>query len=250
MASGTYDVQMTYNDSDGTNVPNPQTDTDIVLASISCTTTVSASGNLQPAIDASSDGDTICVEEATYSENITFSDPKNITVIATGAVASTIIQGGAFNTPVVTFSNAAIDSTTVLEGVTVDNSQSGGNEGNGGVRITSGAAPTIKNSTIKGNDLLPWSTSGAGIYINGGGATIDNCIIGDSVSPNKAKFGAGIYILNSAFDITITDTIIKNNTTGTSGELGGGIYHTGSGTLTIDGGSVESNYAHKGGGGI
>ena len=107
--------------------------------------------------------------------------------------------------------NAAIDNTTVLEGFTIDNNFTGGNDGNGNIKIMNGAAPKIKNCIIKGKDLTTWGAVGAGIYINGGGATIDTCIIGDAATPNKARYGAGMYI-NTSLDVTVTDTDIISNT--------------------------------------
>ena len=98
---------------------------------------------------------------------------------------------------------------------TIDNkrttSDGGSNDGNGGINVRSNAEPTIKNSIIKGNDLTLWNRTGAGIYINGGGATIESCTIGDSSNPNKAANGAGIYVTASGAWVTVGNSTISSN---------------------------------------
>ncbi|MCB2181050.1 MAG: hypothetical protein KQH63_03365 [Desulfobulbaceae bacterium] len=221
------------------------------------------------------DGDTLLVSADTYSENINF-DGKDITIQSAGGAASTIIEGDGSNAPVVAFGSAETASA-VLDGFTINNqNDSGANHGNGGIKITASATPTIKNSILKGNDLSAWSADGAGIYISGGGVTVESCTIGVSGTPNIARYGAGIYAINSILDVTITGSTITynqgvnagggiymSNMTGTnsitntslsnndvSNDAGGGIYMMNMATAntTISGCTIDDNTASKGAG--
>ncbi|MCF6283337.1 MAG: hypothetical protein L3J28_14230 [Candidatus Polarisedimenticolaceae bacterium] len=173
---------------------------------------------IQLAIDAATTGQTITVSDGTYNENINFSG-KEITVQSENGAATTFIKGTTWytNAAVVKFITGET-AATVLDGFTLDNTTSASETR--GITIVN-ATPTIKNCIIDSNEAL---------Y-------------------NSPGFGGGMH-LSGTGGATITATTISNNTTGTSGEQGGGIYHAGSGLLSITGGSVESNYAYKGGAGI
>jgi CSLREA domain-containing protein len=174
---------------------------------------------ISAAITAASSSDTITVSAGTWNENIDFGG-KNITIQSASGAASTFIRGttGYNNNPVVKFVSGET-SSAVLDGFTIDNNTSNASDTRG-ITITD-SSPTIQNCIIENNEAY-YATPG---------------------------YGAGIKITGTG-GATIIDTIIRNNTTGTSGEKAGGIYHTGSGLLSITGGSIESNFAYKGGGGI
>jgi len=167
---------------------------------------------ISAAITAANNGDTISVSAGTYSENINFTG-KDITIQSVSGAASTTIQGSASNSAVVTFSGGET-AAAILDGFTIDNQ--GANTDTRGIYITSGS-PTIKNSIIDSNTA-------------------------------NYRNGAGVYITGSS-GATFIDTDITNNT-GSNNEMGGGIHQAGTGTLSITGGSISSNFAYKGGGGI
>ncbi len=246
LASGTYDVRMTYNDADGVNGTNPQTVTGIALASLSCTVTVSSGGSIQTAITNAGNGDTVCVNEGTYSENLTFdfTPDKNITVIATGAAASTKIQGTGTNAAVVTFSDAGTTTSTVFEGFTIDN-QATGNISRG-ISITNGASPSINNSIVEGHSLN--NNSGGGVYISGGSPIFTDTVIRNNAANNTPAVGGGIYSLNAS--PTFEGCLIQSNSTSNGGVGGGGLYIE-NGSPIINNSTISSNSAgNRSGGGL
>lgn len=269
-----YDVRMTYNDANGVTGANPQTVSGISVP-VTPLLVPSQYSTIQAAIDASVSGDIINVSDGTYAENINFNS-KNVTVKSVNGAASTSIVGSGSNAPVVTFNNSALTSTTVLDGFKIDNSASA-NTLSRAIYIGGNAAPTIKNCVVEGNNVTSSSIDGAGVYINGGSAAIENStlggnasnqntcrygcglyatalsapltITGSAISQNSGVSGAGVYLLsNGAQTTTISSSTITNNTTTQSG---GGIYNNGS-KLTISGSTVSSNTtaANMHGGGI
>ncbi|MCB2181051.1 MAG: right-handed parallel beta-helix repeat-containing protein [Desulfobulbaceae bacterium] len=212
--------------------------------------TVCASGadftSIQTAIDdgGTSSGDYIRVCNGTYSENINFNG-KNVIVYSMNGAAATTIQGSGANSPVLTFSNGETASA-VLDGFTIDNQNSGG-AGAYGIKITSSSAPTIKNSVIKGN--VPASyVNGAGIYIDGGAATIEDCTIGDATDQNQCRYGSAIYAINGGDDLTVTGSTLLSNV---AANEGGAIYLSGrTSTTTLTDTTVSGNSAGQHGGAI
>ncbi|OGR01507.1 MAG: hypothetical protein A2511_02610 [Deltaproteobacteria bacterium RIFOXYD12_FULL_50_9] len=95
-----------------------------------------------------SSGDFIQVSDATYSENINFNG-KNVNVFKKSGAGVTTIQGSGSNSAVVTFNNNETASA-ILDGFTLNNS--GTSSATRGILITGGAAPTIKNTIITGNN--------------------------------------------------------------------------------------------------
>jgi small neutral amino acid transporter SnatA (MarC family) len=203
-------------------------------------------------IDSASvlNGDNLLVSADTYSENINF-DGKNITIQSKMGAASTIIQGDGTNNPVVKFITAET-STAVLDGFTIDN-QAAGNTLTRGIYI-SGASPTIKNSTIQGNNTPNTTDGGGGVYVDNSSPSFDNVTIRANTSLNRS--GCGMYIKGAAGGATITNSTIGGTAAGdgnlcTNGS-GGGIYYTESttGTLLISNSNIQYNQGNANGGGI
>lgn len=127
---------------------------------------------------------------------------------------------------------------------------------------SSSKSHTIKGSTISGNKVgYEYSSSssysaGGGIYMAGGafslGITEDSKIL-----DNQAYYGGGIFVnsTSTATAVTIKDTRIQENrgvgVSYSGSGYGGGIYFTGSGSLTLlDGVEIIKNNAKTQGGGI
>jgi len=228
--------------------------------------------SIQTAIRGSYDGDIVSVSNGTYSENLDFQG-KEITVESANGAASATIQGDGSNNPVVKFSSAEL-STSLLDGFTIDN-QGWGGTATKGISIGSNSDPTIQNCIIEGNDIAGGGQNGAGIYINGGTATIESTTIGTSSKPNTtggnggaisatalsgplsisnctityntaATSGGALYLTSTGQTTTITDTTISNNQV--TGNHGGAIYSTG--PVTISGGTITNNSAGLEGGAI
>jgi parallel beta-helix repeat protein len=169
----------------------------------------SASGidftNIQNAIDAASDGDTVFVHKGTYYENINLKD--GIIMQGEGADVTTIDGGG--DTVVVEAGNSTIAGFTIT----------GGDWG-----IFSGySSPIITNNIISGNielGILCWSSeiisnniisnSQSGIYCSGSSPIITNNII----TENSIE---GIFCEGSS--PTITNNIITSNELGISCDI-------------------------------
>jgi Right handed beta helix region len=108
-----------------------------------------------------------------------------------------------------------------------------GNTATTGGGIDNTGTVTITNSTISGNTA---SDKGGGIY-NGNGGTITNC----TISGNTAAGGGGMYDTGSA--TLINSTIAANTATQSSfGNGGGGIWHnSGTGTITVKNTIIATN---------
>jgi len=160
-----------------------------------------------------------------------------------------------------------VDATATLEGVTITagNANVPGNGGftddGGGLFISGGDGPTIRDVTITGNRSIddagglnvnssqPTLTNirisnnytdgpGGGLSIDGGGAAVElvNAVIADN---NAATEGGAIYV-NSNTDLTLINaTLVRNMSTGN----GGGIFITGSGTASASNSIFSGNVA-------
>jgi hypothetical protein len=176
----------------------------------------------------------VVVSDGTYSENINFLN-KMITVKSVNGPASTIIQGDGSNKAVVKFVSGE-GAYSVLDGFTIDNQYNSGYSTRGVVIANS--SPTIRNCIIQDNKLK-WCRGGGGVYISGGGATIENTIIGGSEeTKNTACYGGGIYFINSTDGtLSISDSTISHN-----GGLGGGIYLSNiNNTTSITNSNISNN---------
>ncbi|MDH3976124.1 MAG: right-handed parallel beta-helix repeat-containing protein [Deltaproteobacteria bacterium] len=198
-------------------------------------------------------GDTLSVCANTWSENIDFLN-KNITVKSAGGAGVTIIQGAAGNnTAVVTFNNASLNSSAVLDGFTIDNQAAG--SATRGIYIGLGATPTIKNSIIQGNSADNGTDGGGGVYVVDSSPSFDSVTVRANTAQNRD--GAGMYIKGAAGGATITNSTIggslpADGNSGANSTDGAGIYFTGStaGTLSISGSTIRNNVATGLGGGI
>jgi len=157
-----------------------------------------------------------------------------------------ITQGGGIRT--YNHSSPYIDSCVIA------NNEAG--QSGGGLDIYSYSSPTVINCTISGNALTDpisyWTVFGAGIHIRDNcSPLITNCTIEHNTG---SSWGGGIAIHYDSSP-TVTGTRIayneankRDDSVGSEGMNGGGIYTSVGGAPLIEGCIIESNETKKGGG--
>ncbi|MBC8277255.1 MAG: right-handed parallel beta-helix repeat-containing protein, partial [FCB group bacterium] len=192
---------------------------------------------IQAAIDASSDGDTVLVEDGIYTGNgnyyIDFGG-RAIVVTSENGPENCIIdcenQGRGFNF------QSGEDSVSVVSGFTITN----GWVGHGGAfYILDNSSPKIDNCHIIDNSA---SGNGGGIRIEDSDPIIRNCLISGNSSTTMSCGGISCSSSNAA----IENCIIEYNSGPSAG--GGGFFSGQFSTPTVRNCTIRSNTANKGGG--
>lgn len=208
--------------------------------------------------------DGICDADCSLREAIA-SAPPGDTVTFDSSLSGNTIR---LTSPLILTRNIVIDSSELLEPITVsgdtDNNGSGNVQvlkvntgvvatlngliitkgksiGNGGGIVNNGLL-TIMNSTVLDNSA---PSSGGGIY-SIGTLTITN----SKISGNSAVYGGGIYSYYGA--LTVTNSAVSGNSAISSFYSGGGGIYSSGGVLTIMSSTISGNSAggSYGGGGI
>ena len=197
---------------------------------------------IQSAIDFAQTGVTIQVAPGTYNEAIDFKG-KAITVKATGARASTIIDGTGLTTSVVRAVTGET-SATVLQGFTIRNGPIGSASGTyrlgGGIFISS-ASPTIRDCAFTANQ----SAYGGGMYALHSNSLVENC----TFSQNSGSADGGGMQLFGGSPI-VRNCVVSDNT---AGNRGGGFHvvQHNTGAAQMDGCTISGNRSNvSDGGGI
>jgi hypothetical protein len=224
---------------------------------------------IQSAIDAVNGAHTVLVDEGTYNEDVLFDryNDNNTTLRSVCGPDTTIISGSG-STVTFTRNSGMIDGFQVTGGttgifiegaqVTINNCQVHDNNGLGGGGISviqSGDMPqlTLTNSEIYNNS----SDRGGGVSIwRGTGHIISNSIIRNNTitGDSLADGGGGIHLFQIGDEITISNSVIKDNAT-TNGYGGGGLYVSqvpdiaGAG-LTVSDSIISGNTTGGSGGGV
>ena len=198
---------------------------------------------IQSAINAApTSGWTIQVAPGTYNEAIDFKG-KAITVKASGARASTIIDGTGLTTSVVRAVTGET-SATVLQGFTIRNGPMGSASGTyrlgGGIFISS-ASPTIRDCAFTANQ----SAYGGGMYALHSNSLVENC----TFSQNSGSADGGGMQLFGGSPI-VRNCVVSDNT---AGNRGGGFHvvQHNTGAAQMDGCTISGNRSNvSDGGGI
>ncbi len=192
---------------------------------------------IQDCLDSCSTGDTVLVATGIYHENITWPSTQGIDLMSENGRDATIIDGG--GTGRVIMIGTGVDSTTVINGFTIQN---GYFVGGAGINCTSGSSPIITGNIITGNAV---DSAGGGIRCadNSAPLIIDNIII------NNTSFlvGAGLSCATNSSPL-VTGNMIADNTA----DFGSaGIVCVGTGTApVISGNIITGNIGGHWGGGI
>jgi len=190
--------------------------------------------DIQEAIDAALDGDTVLVRDGTYLENILF-DGKKITVASyylldedTAHITNTVIDGSQPADPLIgstVLFVSAEDTNSVLTGFTV----------------TGGSGTFVSDFGVRG---------GGGVIClsTGGGRISHNRIVNNNVSDSVTVLGGGIATGppgSGAFVIIENNTIADNTATSSSSvAIGGGVSLSTAGRITGD--TISGNRATSG----
>lgn len=222
---------------------------------------------IQPAIDAAMDGDTVLVRPGEYelAEPIRFnaSDPgepprplkKALTLKSlAGASATTLRIAKASSGSPVVLVDMGEPRTTVLEGFTVTGATARADDPDarqdgGGIVIRNSSAPTIRDCVIAGNEAF-----------RGGGILVDRessaTLLGCTISDNTAIYGTGGGVCHLGSSLHMTDCVVSGNSCET------GCMHVGSclaaygggldlgGETVLDRCTIAGNHSGWGGGGI
>jgi formylglycine-generating enzyme required for sulfatase activity len=188
---------------------------------------------IQAAINAApTSGWTIQVAPGTYNEAIDFKG-KAITVKATGARASTIVDGTGLTTSVVRAVTGET-SATVLQGFTIRNGPIGSASGTyrlGGGIFISNASPTIRDCAFTANQ----SAYGGGMYALYSNSLVENC----TFSQNSGSADGGGMQLFGGSPI-VRNCVVSDNT---AGNRGGGFHvvQHNTGAAIVNGCTISGN---------
>ena len=177
---------------------------------------------------------TVNVGKGTYTLGTSLKLQAGVKLIGAGAGA-TILDGGSARRVIECTANSANKDDTVLDGFTITNGKapgSGSQARGGGMRVTSGASPTITNCTFTSNTA---DDRGGGMDIDSSNPTVTNCTFSD----NTAKNSGGVRINNSSS--TLTNCTFAGNKA-TNGDAGG-LHISGNGDPTIASCTFMSNEA-------
>ena len=203
------------------------------------------SSSIQAGINGAVDGDTVLVARGHYYERINFLgkaivvasnftfDHDTVTVDSTTIDADTLVLGASDTGSVVVFGSYE-NSSSILEGFTLQNGS--GTRGSGGGICCYYAGPTIRNNRLRFNEA------------DGGGAI--DCfhrshprITGNRVSENRADFGGAIRCDDFSCPVIESNVICGNF----SKAYGGGIVCDDNSSPSITRNLIANNWTGLGG---
>jgi len=172
--------------------------------------------NIQAAINASSTGDTVLVQPATYNEHLNFNG-KAITVgslFLTTAdenyISSTIINGSGSGS-CVKFSSGET-SASVLSGFTITNGYA---YYGAGINCYSGSSPTLSYLDISNNNGHPGDSYGGGLVAMDNSSPICSNL---TFTNNYANEGGGVWCHNNG-DASFSECVFSDNNSSHGGAM-------------------------------
>ena len=199
------------------------------------------SDTIQGAIDLAATGDTIEVAEGTYEENIDYLG-KGVTIVATGDVASTVIDGTNVvdNGSIVSFVSGE-GTDAVLDGFTITGGVGTGAFSVGGGIYCDASTPQILNCVITAN-----TASEAGGAYFGDADGLDTIVVEGCTFDSNCAGGSFGGVQFDDVTAELTDCVVRLNVA----EFAGGGVVVRSATVTVEGCTIESNECGFIGGGL
>lgn len=209
--------------------------------------------NVQDAVNAADDGDTISIGTGTYTGTVVV--PYNLTFVGTG-VGSTILDGNHVGNVITVYTGVSL----TISGLTIQNGSGYGisstgavtlngvivsANNSGGIYSASPGSLTLSGSTVSDNNVV--GSGGAGIYTCGTTLLTNSAVVSNTLTGQNggSVVGGGIYNCGA---LTVTNSTVISNSALGGGEsfgggyaFGGGIYSTG--TLTVTTSQVTQNMA-------
>lgn len=177
--------------------------------------------DIQSALDAAFSGDTVLVNDGVYYENIVWPATYGIFLTSVNGASSTVIDGGNQGRVLDLHFNG-LDSTTVIDGFTIQNGMA---YDGAGISVEN-CSPVIRNNRIVNNKA---DALGGGLRLINSQALVYNNFIGFNVA---GYGGGGIFAEKPSSQQPesppeIIGPTIQNNRfiQNESGYLGGGIYY-------------------------
>ena len=231
--------------------------------------------DLQKAIDAAVDGDTVLVRPSNwfgyYTLTTTFGTldfrGKELTVKSTGGADVTAIDGRLLANS----TGVLIDGSgpaTVFEGFTIQNCDRGSTSGDhGGGLLVENSNPAIRNCRFVGNNAY----RGGGLFLDNSAASVEDCLfLGNTVvfqgaglhsnsgsldivrctfDSNVAGYGGGALIRTVAEDLVeVVDCLFQGNQATLA--YGGGLAKFDNGSISVQRSRFVQNVATTVGGGV
>jgi len=170
---------------------------------------------IQEGVDAAEHGDVVCVCPGTYNENVVLAG-KSLSLLSRGGSAETLIEGiGQGSAVTHTLGDGShVQGFTIGGGIGTefDPDHDGENDFCGGGVFVDASNVSYADVVITAND----ADDGAGVYVNGGGLTMEApCVI----TGNQAvRYGGAIRIRDSA-DVLLDGCELTSNVAGYGGAL-------------------------------
>ena len=180
---------------------------------------------IQGQIDAAIDGDTVVVAPGTYQGTIDFRG-KAITLVSEHGPLVTIIDGGGYGSPVVSFINGE-GPDSILQGFTIQNGHDKG-------IFAKSSSPGIINNIVANTEIC----DGAGIELNSSSAVVKQNTLRDNIATCAGSRAGGAIVVRGVASAVIVDNHIVDNS---SIDLAGGITLWNAGTPTIEGNTISGN---------
>ncbi len=205
-------------------------------------------------IEDNSGNGSVTLNNTNLDDNMTASNPGNGGGMHVTGGATISISGGSVNGNMAAREGGGLwngSGTMTISGVMINDNEAQGaasDDGGGGVFNQGGTVIINNNTHISNNSATGVAGSGGGIFNNTGGSVT---VSGSMITANSAmRAGGGIEDQSGSGMITLNNSNLDSNMTGSASGNGGGLHVTGTGDVAVNGGSVNYNTATAEGGGL